>query len=624
MSIISPDFLGYESILNELHKSSLDFAPETSYINSKAVRLGTLSRREALAKDFQNNLGLTAKYILNVHLLPFQLVLLEKLWNRRFILLAMTRGGGKTFILAVYSCLRALLNQGAKVILVGANFRQSKLIFEEIEKIYRHSPLFQQCCSKPPVNQPARSILRVGESTIIAIPLGHDGRTIRGLRATHIVADEFASIPEEVFQVVVRGFAAVAQDPHKQVMDILKEKHLAHKGLDIDLLSHRRQNQIVLSGTAYYKFNHFYKTMEKYDELITNEVCLQRENNDGIIEKIDYKDYTVIQIPYTAMPAGFMEISQIGEAKLTMHPILFAMEYLAEFAGTTGGFFPMLDIENATAGNSRKNDDGTLSLVGGEPIVNQYFSIELEAEPNAVYVMGADPARETDNFAVCVIKITGEGNYQVVYADAWNRKEWGYSVRRIRELIKKFNIQRITIDKGGGGTTIEDLLKDQKYIEENEQPIFNIEKEEEEAQWYMGQNILEVKDFSDYTWYRAANYSLQGDIHHLRLMFPGACINEELYNRYHFREGEVQKCADEIQSMRFELAQIERTMKGSNREHFDLPDEQIKQAKEKGIMERKDRYSALLLASHAARELQGYGDWKDKHDFIGGNWLENL
>jgi len=303
---------------------------------------------------------------------------------------------------------------------------------------------------------------------------------------------------------------------------------------------------------------------------------------------------------------------------------LFGMEYMAEFAGTTGGFFPMLDIENATAGNSLKNEDGTLQLLGGEAVVNPYFSIELEPDPSAVYVMGADPARESDNFAVAIIKITRDGNYRLVFMEAWNRKEWGFSVRRIRELIKKFNIQRCTIDKGGGGTTIEDLLKDQKYIEPGEKPIFNIEKENEEANWYLGHNILEVKDFSDYTWYRAANYSLQGDIYHKRLMFPGSYVDESVYNQFHFREGEIDTVFKEVQAMRMELCQIERTMKGSNREHFDLPEEQMKNAKDKGIAERKDRYSALLLACHAAREMQGYGDWEDKHDYVGGDWLHNL
>jgi hypothetical protein len=430
MQIINPDFLAYEATLQQLYGKKLIDVPEQSNICSDKVRVGTYTRREALAMDFRDNLGLTAKYILGINLLPFQLVVLNELWTKRFPLITISRGGGKTFILAVYACLRAMLDQGSKIVLVGANFRQSKLIFEEIEKIYQHAPLFQQCCPKSPTNQPARSILRVGESTITAIPLGHDGHTIRGLRATHILADEFASIPEEVFQVVVRGFAAVTKDPAKQVVDLWKEKHLASKGVDVGELASRYKNQIVLSGTAYYKFNHFFKTMEKYEQIIGERLKTQIENSDGVIERVDYQDYSVIQMPYTSMPPGFMDVSQIGQAKLTMHPILFAMEYLAEFAGTTGGFFPMIDIENATAGTTLKNEDGTMQLVNGEIVKNDYFSIEIQAEPDGVYVMGADPARETDNFAVCVIKITKDGLYRVVFCEAWNRKEWGYNHRR--------------------------------------------------------------------------------------------------------------------------------------------------------------------------------------------------
>jgi hypothetical protein len=316
-----------------------------------------------------------------------------------------------------------------------------------------------------------------------------------------------------------------------------------------------------------------------------------------------------------------MDITQIGQAKATMHPILFGMEYMAEFAGTTGGFFPMLDIENATAGNALKDDTGTMVLNNGEYSTNPYHNIELEAQADGVYVMGADPARETDNFAVCVIKITKDGLYRIVFADAWNRKEWGYSVRRLRELIKKFNIQRITIDKGGGGTTIEDFFKDTKYIDQGELPIFNIENEEEEGMWYQGLQILEVQDFTEYTWYRAANYSLQGDIHHRRLIFPASYVDEAVYEKFKFNETAINECYSNIQHTRLELAQIVRTVKGSNREHFDLPEDQIKNASEKGIIPRKDRYSALLLAAHAARTFHGYGEWKDKQGFVPGFWV---
>jgi hypothetical protein len=620
MAIVTPDFLGYEAMLSHLYGERLEDVPRTSNIDSNAVSVGTLSRRDALGMDFKANLGLTAKYILNLNLLPFQLTILEMLWQKRFPYMVMTRGGGKTFILAVYACLRALLTPGSKVVLVGANFRQSQLIFEYIVNIYDSSPMFQQCCPKPPSKQPAKWVLTVGNSTITAVPLGHDGSTIRGLRATCIIADEFASIPEEIFQVVVRGFAAVAKDPALKVMDKWKHAHLKKSGDAVGTLLDEG-NQIILSGTASYIFNHFFKTKERYEEIINNKIQHEVESDQGVIEKVDYRDYGIIEIPYQAMPPGFMDVTQIGQAKATMHPLFFGMEYEAKFAGTTGGFFPMIDIENATAGKVLKNDDGTAKLLDGESTSNPYYHIELEAQPDGVYVMGADPARETDNFAVCVIKITKDGKYRIVYCDAWNRKDWGFSVRRIRELIKKFNVQRISIDKGGGGTTIEDLLKDKRYIEAGELPIFNIEKKDEEGDWFVGMDILQVQDFSEYTWYRAANYSLQGEIHHRQIMFPADYIDEAVYDKFNFRETEINSCYDNLQAMRLELAQIERTLKGANREHFDLPDDQIKQAKEKGVVHRKDRYSALLLAAHAARDLHGYGEWQDKMEYIPGFWL---
>ena len=42
-------------------------------------------------------------------------------------------------------------------------------------------------------------------------------RRIRGQRANDIIADEFASIPREIFENVVAGFAAVGADPVENV-----------------------------------------------------------------------------------------------------------------------------------------------------------------------------------------------------------------------------------------------------------------------------------------------------------------------------------------------------------------------------------------------------------------------
>ena len=66
------------------------------------------------------NFWFTCKYLLNVDLLPFQLCILQELWNRKFPMLIATRGAGKTWILALYSLLRAFFMQGCKIIVIGA------------------------------------------------------------------------------------------------------------------------------------------------------------------------------------------------------------------------------------------------------------------------------------------------------------------------------------------------------------------------------------------------------------------------------------------------------------------------------------------------------------------------
>ena len=63
----------------------------------------------------------------------FQLVILDMLWKTIFPMLVASRGAGKTFMLAVYALLKATLSQGSdggeKVVITGASFRQSKMVF---------------------------------------------------------------------------------------------------------------------------------------------------------------------------------------------------------------------------------------------------------------------------------------------------------------------------------------------------------------------------------------------------------------------------------------------------------------------------------------------------------------
>ena len=54
-------------------------------------------------------LNWTVKHLLNIDLLPEQVVILQELWSKSFPMYIASRGFGKSFLLAVYASLRCLL-----------------------------------------------------------------------------------------------------------------------------------------------------------------------------------------------------------------------------------------------------------------------------------------------------------------------------------------------------------------------------------------------------------------------------------------------------------------------------------------------------------------------------------
>jgi len=553
-----------------------------------------------------------------LELAPFQSVILRTLWDKTFPILLMTRGGGKTFMLAVYSLLRAIMVPGSKVVIVAASFRQSKLVFDYIEQIYNYSPVVQAAVTKIARPNDSREMY-VGTSSIRALPLGN-GEKIRGVRATDIVCDEYASIPEEIFQVVVRGFAAVAADPIEQARQIYLENQLIKEGkLKEDERKKRSSNKIIYAGTAHYQFNHYYRLYSIHKAIIDNEFIGNAEEiNDSFTADdesayklegvLDYRDYAIIQIPYMGLPEGFMDDKQIVQAKATMPRALFSMEYECIFPTDSDGFFKRVLINEATPGESD----------GRKP-----FSVEIVGDPHYEYVMGIDPARKTDNFSISILKLAKNGKgYRNVYCYSMNNKNWVTSVRKVRELLAKFNIVRVAVDTGGGGHTVEDLLQNAEILRAGEQPIWRYN--DDEHMRFDGRHILDMINFTP-SWIGEANYGLAADIEHKRILFPHRDTKSDIDI---IKEGEIPSKGnifepwDEIEEQINETCKIVMTFTKTGIQHFDLPEIPTTQKTKISLTQRKDRYSALLLSAYAARTYINEGQMTFE-PFVGG-WADHF
>ncbi len=349
------------------------------------------------------------KEVFNIQLLPMQSLILKELWDRKFPMLLASRGAGKSFLLGLYALLRITFMRQRKVVIVGAAFRQSKVIFEYMETIWNNAPVLRSMCpsSSGPKHEQDMWRFFIGDSVASALPLG-TGEKIRGQRANDILCDEFASVPREIFENVVAGFGAVSASPVENVMEIAHNLLAKELGIELDInkkdIAFHKSNQIILSGTAYYDFNHFAEYWRDWSEIVRTkgnidkiQTFFNRRAGSKKIEKEDippdfnWKDYSVIRIPYELVPKGFMDDGQIARSKATIHTGIYMMEYSCCFSNDSNGFYKRSLIETCVG---KPNEP--ISLPSGEV----HFPAMIRGNPSLKYVYGIDPASEVDNFTI--------------------------------------------------------------------------------------------------------------------------------------------------------------------------------------------------------------------------------
>ena len=580
------------------------------------------------------------KQILNINILPSQALFLCEMWNRKFPMLIASRGFGKSFMLSLYSILRALILPERKVVVVGAAFRQSKVLFEYMETIWNNAPILRSMCdaSSGPRRDVDRCVMRINKSRVTCLPLG-DGQKIRGQRANDIISDEFASIPRDIFETVVAGFAAVSSDPIENVKKIAAKKKAEELGLDLfkedENIIKKNDNQIILSGTAYYDFNHFAEYWKKWRSIIQSQGKKSRLRDifgEDPPKDFNWKDYSIIRVPYELLPEGFMDASQVARSKATVHAGIYQMEFGACFTRDSQGFFKRTLIESCVT-DDKYNDKPAIKDSQDNPIC---FQAQLRGDLNKKYVFGVDPASEVDNFSIVVIELNGD-HRRIVHVWTTNREQhkdkvksgystesdfYAYCARKIRDLMKIFPCVHIAMDAGGGGIAVMESLHDNDKIQEGEHPIWEVidENKEKDTDYNRGLHILEMCQFSRNDWLAEANHGMRKDFEDRILLFPIfdtlsldiSSIEDDMKGRSY---DTLEQCVMEIEDLKDELAMIQITQTATGRDKWDTPETVIGTGK-KGKL-RKDRYSSLLMANMAARTIDRTPD-AETYNFYGG------
>lgn len=569
----------------------------------------------------------TCKYIFDINIIPMQAVVLRELWNKRFPMLIACRGFSKSFSLAVYAILLMLFKENRKIVITGASFRQSKIIFSYMENIINNSSVLrsifpQECFSHGTDNH----VINFANNITRAIPIGN-GERIRGLRSTNTITDEFSSIFIDVFETVISGFGAVSASPSENVQNLAKQKmarNLDYQLSEEELVLGKSDNQIIIAGTAHYDFNHFSRYHKRWLQIIKSRGDKNKlkqifgEKYDADNDDLDWKDYSVIRIPIDVVPDGFMDKAQITRSKATMSSSNYIMEFGAGFVTDSDGFFKNSLINQCTV-----SSETTIKLPSGRTLTNDecFFEPQVFGELSKQYIYGIDPASQQDNFSIIILEDCGEYR-KIVNVWVTNNKDhkekvklglsnehnfYAYVARKIRNLMKIFPCKRMAMDAAGGGIAVMETLRDTDKLQHGEQPILPIiiPGKKQETDNLVGINLIEPINFTSQEWTSTSNHGLKKDLEDRVLLFPFidnvSLAIAEAQDEIVKDEYSLEKLIFNIEELKQELVSITVSETATGREHFDTPEIKTKTGK-KGRM-KKDRYSALLMANACARNL---------------------
>ena len=571
---------------------------------------GYIEEREAkilLYKFLRENITFTTDLISGVNLFPFQHMAIKAMFETDYFMGVWSRGMSKSFTTAIFAYLDAILNQGVEIGILSKSFRQAKMIFKKIEDIAAkpEAAYLSQCITHKSKSND-EWLLEIGRSRIRALPLG-DGEKLRGFRFHRIIIDEFALMPERIYNEVIIPFLSVVENPTQREELYNTETMLIEQGKMKDEDRYIwPNNKLIALSSASYKFEYMYKAYEQFEDLI----------RVGSNSKAD-AHRTIMQFSYDCAPKQLYDKNLIEQAKSTMSQSQFDREFGAVFTDDSSGYFKTSKMAACTL----KDGDKT--------------TVEVAGEVGEKYILSFDPSwaesESSDDFAMSVFKLNDEKKMgTLVHCYALSGANLKQHIFYLYYLLKHFNIVAICGDYNGGVQFL-NAANESSLFKKNKLKINCINTNFDDVENYQdrlrdgkmeynldNKTICYLRKPTS-QWIRRANELLQANFDHKRILFAARAINDS-YNEQRRKKIPIDKLQflrtslnvdkettsakmidfvehqfDMLNLTKTECALIQITTSASGTQSFDLPSNLKRQTGPEKT--RKDSYSSLVLGN---------------------------
>lgn len=408
---------------------------------------------------FRRNMHRFATDYLGIRLHLYQVIMLYLMGVSHFFVVVASRASAKSFIIALYACIKCILYPNCLIVLASSTKGQSKLLVsEKIQKeLMNMSPQLRKAIVSIRSNQQEVVVTFRNNSSITVVPASENGR---GYRSNVIVREEFRQIKKSIDDSILSPFQIVRQSSYMKLPEYANNTDLLEPTTDIYISSSYYDD-----GTQW-----MWDIVDNaYENMLNGKPSVLLAFDESIAIKHGIKLMSYFQTEKKKQDPTTWEIEFLNVRKKGNQSAYFAYSLLHDNQRLKRAFYPMT-IEDYRLGRKNQYDipkqPGEIRIVACDMAF-----VENKNNDNSIYsCIRALP--ESTLYSKNDSGVTKNNVYrrQVVHMTSVQGGDVVEQALKIRRLFNSFKADYIVLDMRNAGISIYDLLARLLY-----DPLFDIE-----------------------------------------------------------------------------------------------------------------------------------------------------
>lgn len=378
--------------------------------------------------------------VLGLSLKWFQQILLWCMMHYNFVMYLAARGQGKTYLTALFCCVRCILFPGTKIVVSSGTLKQANEVLLKIQDDFmKQSSILCSEIEKCNIGQNDASIYFKNGSWIKTRTSSENSRSAR---ANCIVVDEFRMVDETVINTVLRKFLTSPRQPK-----YLQKPEYAHM---------QERNKEIYMSSAYFKSSWAYRKAQSYTLNFFD----------------DTKKYFICGLPYqVSVREGLLSRSQLEDemSEADYNELVQQMEMECLWFGDTDG--SLFKFDELTARRRLRKAFPPLSFCNDKISIPKLTATGKRILSIDVALMQSTKKKKNDASAIFINDLiqVNDTAYQsnFVYGETFEGLKTDELGMIVMKYFYEYQCTDLVLDTNGIGLGVYDFITKEQICQEN-------------------------------------------------------------------------------------------------------------------------------------------------------------